>query len=66
MWFAKTHSPSQEDTRKVKTQTTSRTVEVRADAEGLLVSHGRAFLLFELVDRLGLTPALSSAMARDR
>src|SRR5690606_8407572 len=59
------HSPSQEDTRKVKTQTTSRTVEVRADGEGL-VSHAGAFLLVELADRLGLTAALVEAMAPTR
>lgn len=65
MRFAKTHSPSQEDTRKVKTQTTSQTVEVRADGEGL-VSHAGAFLLVELADRLGLTAALAEAMAPTR
>jgi Transposase DDE domain group 1 len=65
MRFAKTHSQSQEDTRKVKTQTTSQTVEVRADAEGL-VSHAGAYLLAELADRLGLTAALSEAMAPSR
>lgn len=65
MRFAKAHSPSQEDTRKVKTQTTSQTVEVRADGEGL-VSHAGAFLLVELADRLGLTAALSEAMAPTR
>lgn len=65
MRFAKTHSPSQEDTRKVKTQTTSQTVEVRADGEGL-VSHAGAFLLVELADRLGLTAALAEARAATR
>jgi hypothetical protein len=65
MRFAKTHSPSQEDTRKVKTQTTTQTVEVRADGEGL-VSHAGAFLLVELADRLGLTASLSEAMAPTR
>ena len=65
MRFAKAHSPSQEDTRKVKTQTTSQTVEVRADGEGL-VSHAGAFLLVELADRLGLAAALSGAMASTR
>jgi hypothetical protein len=65
MRFAKTHSPSQEDTRKVKTQTTRQTVEVRADGEGL-VSHAGAYLLVELADRLGLTAALSEAMAPTR
>lgn len=65
MRFAKAHSPSQEDTRKVKTQTTSQTVEVRADGAGL-VSHAGAFLLVELADRLGLTTALAEAMAPTR
>lgn len=65
MRFATTHSPSQEDTRKVKTQTTAQTVEVRADGEGL-VSHAGAFLLVELTDRLGVTAALSEAMAPTR
>lgn len=65
MRFAKTHSPTQEDTRKVKTQTTAQTVEVRADGEGL-VSHAGAYLLVELTDRLGLTDALSGAMAPTR
>ena len=65
MRFATTHSPTQEDTRKVKTQTTRQTVEVRADGEGL-VSHAGAFLLVELADRLGLTAALSAAMAGTR
>jgi hypothetical protein len=65
MRFAKAHSPTQEDTRKVKTQTTSQTVEVRADGEGL-VSHAGAFLLVELADRLGLAAALSGAMASTR
>jgi Transposase DDE domain group 1 len=57
--------PTQEDTRKVKTQTTRQTVEVRADGEGL-VSHAGAYLLVELADRLGLTAALSAAMATTR
>jgi len=48
----------------VKTQTTRQTVEVRADAEGI-VSHAGAHLLAELVDRLGLTAALSAAMAQE-
>jgi len=65
MRFAKTHSPTQEDTRKVKTQTTRQTVEVRADGEGL-VSHAGAFLLVELADRLDLTAALAEAMAPTR
>jgi hypothetical protein len=65
MRFAKAHSPGQEDTRKVKTQTTRQTVEVRADGEGL-VSHAGAYLLVELADQLGLTAGLSEAMAPTR
>jgi hypothetical protein len=65
MRFAKTHSQNQEDTRKVKTQTTCQTVEVSADGEGL-VSHAGAYLLVELADRVGLTAALSEAMAPTR
>lgn len=49
----------------MKTQTTRQTVEVRADGEGL-VSHAGAYLLVELADRLGLTAALSEAMAPTR
>lgn len=65
MRFAKAHSPSQEDTRKVKTQTTHRTLEVRADGEGL-VSHAGAYLLVELAERTGLTEALSAEMGPTR
>src|SRR3954453_18937580 len=65
MRFATTYSQDQEDTRKVKTQTTTPTVEVRTDGEGL-VSHAGAYLLVELADRLGLTAALSEAMAPTR
>jgi Transposase DDE domain group 1 len=61
----KSQSQTQEDTRKVKAQTAAQTVEVRADAEGL-VSHSGAFLLTELADRAGLTDALSEAMAPTR
>ena len=49
----------------MKTQTTRQTVEVRADAEGI-VSHAGARLLAELADRVGLTAALSKAMAPTR
>ena len=49
----------------MKTQTTRQTVEVRADGAGL-VSHAGAFLLVEFSDRLGLTAALSEAMAATR
>lgn len=65
MRFADVFATTQEDTRKVKTQTTRQTVEVRADGEGL-VSHAGACLLVELADRLGLTAALSAAMAPTR
>jgi hypothetical protein len=65
MRFADVFATTQEDTRKVKTQTTRQTVEVRADGEGL-VSHAGAFLLVELSDRLGLTAALAEAMAPTR
>jgi hypothetical protein len=65
MRFASPFTRTQEDTRKVKTQTTRQTVEVRADAEGI-VSHAGAHLLAELGDRLGLTAGLSEAMAPTR
>jgi hypothetical protein len=65
MRFADPSTRIQEDTRKVKTQTTGQTVEVRADGEGLL-SHAGAYLLVELTDRLGLTAALAEAMAPTR
>jgi hypothetical protein len=65
MRFASPFPQTQEDTRKVKTQTTRQTVEVRADGEGL-VSRAGAFLLVELSDRLGLTAALAEAMAPTR
>ena len=44
---------------------TAQTVEVTADGDGL-VSHVGAYLLTELADRLGLTAALSEAMASTR
>jgi len=65
MRFTDPFTTTQEDTRKVKTQTTSQTVEVRADGEGL-VSHAGAFLMVALAGRLGLTAALSGAMAPTR
>jgi Transposase DDE domain group 1 len=65
MRFADPLPTTQEDIRKVKAQTTSQTVEVRADGEGL-VSHAGAYLLTELADRMGLTEALSEAMAPTR
>lgn len=65
MRFADPFKTTQEDTRKVKTQTTRQTVEVRADAEGI-VSHAGAHLLAELADRIRLTTGLSEAMAPTR
>ena len=49
----------------MKAQTTRQTVEVRADAEGI-VSRAGAHLLAELGDRLGLTAGLSAATATTR
>jgi len=65
MRFADPFTTTQEDTRKVKTQTTAQTVEVRADGEGL-VSHAGVYLLSELAGRTGLTEAPSAAMAPTR
>lgn len=65
MRFATTHSPRQEDTPKVKAKTLGAKVEVSSDGEGL-ISHAGAFLLTEMADRLGLTDALSKAMAPTR
>jgi hypothetical protein len=65
MRFSTTHSRDQEDTRKVNAEATGRTVEVTADGAGL-VSHAGAYLLTELADRIGLTEALSAAMAPTR
>lgn len=61
MRFAVPFTTTQEDTRKVKTQTTRQTVEVAADAEGI-VSHAGALLLAE-AERLGLTASISATMA---
>jgi Transposase DDE domain group 1 len=49
----------------VKRTTWHRTVEVTADGEGL-VSHAGVGLLVELADRVGLTGALSEALAGSR
>jgi hypothetical protein len=65
MRFADVFATTQEDTRKVKTQTTRQTVEVKADGEGL-VSHAGAYLLVELADQVGLTAALSATMSPTR
>jgi hypothetical protein len=51
--FASPFPTTQEDTRKVKAQTTAQVVEVRADGEGL-VSQAGAYLLTGLADRIGL------------
>ncbi len=45
--------------------TTAKSIEVTSDGEGL-TSHSRAYLLTEIADRLGLTSALSAAMAPTR
>lgn len=50
---------------QVKPTTRLQTVEVTADGEGL-VSHAGAALLAELADRVGLTGALSEALAPTR
>ena len=49
----------------VKPEARLGTVEVTADGEGL-VSHAGVALLVELADRIGLTAALSSALAETR
>lgn len=49
----------------MKAKTLGAKVEVSSDGEGL-VSHAGAFLLSELADRIGLTDALSGAMAPTR
>jgi hypothetical protein len=56
---------TQEDTQMVNPTARLGTVEVTADGEGL-VSHAGAALLVELADRVGLTGALSDAMAPTR
>jgi hypothetical protein len=55
----------QEDTQLVKPTARFGTVEVTADGEGL-VSHAGVALLVELADRVGLTAALSEALAASR
>lgn len=61
----KSRNPDQEDTRLVKPTPRLQTVEVTADGVGL-VSHAGAALLVELADRVGLTDALSQALAPTR
>ena len=46
----------------VKRNPLSQTVDVTADGVGL-ISHAGAFLVTELADRIGLTGALSQALA---
>ena len=56
---------TQEDTQLVKPEARLGTLEVTADGEAL-VSHAGVALLVELADRVGLTAALSQAMAETR
>jgi Transposase DDE domain group 1 len=56
---------TQEDTQLVNRTARWETVEVTPDGEGL-VSHAGAALVVELADRVGLTGALSAAMADTR
>ncbi len=65
MRIAEVPSQTQKDTPKVKAKTLGAKVEDSSDGEGL-VSHAGAFLLSELADRIGLTRALSEAMAPTR
>jgi Transposase DDE domain group 1 len=57
--------PTQEDTQLVKLAPRLEPVEVTADGEGL-VSHAGVALLVELADGVGLTAALSRALAGAR
>jgi hypothetical protein len=61
----KISTSTQEDTQLVKPAARVETVEVTADGEGL-VSHAGVALLVELADRVGLTAALSLALAETR
>jgi hypothetical protein len=61
----KSRHATQEDTQLVKPEARLGTVEVTADGEGL-VSHAGVALLVELSDRVGLTGALSGALAGTR
>jgi hypothetical protein len=63
--IAQISTSTQEDTQLVKPTARFQTVEVTADGEGL-VSHAGAALLVELADRVGLTGALSEALAGTR
>jgi Transposase DDE domain group 1 len=61
----KSRCATQEDTQLVNRTARWETVEVTPDGEGL-VSHAGAALVVELADRVGLTGALSAAMADTR
>jgi Transposase DDE domain group 1 len=61
----KISTATQEDTQLVKPEARVETVEVTADGEGL-VSRAGVALLVELSDRVGLTVALSGALAGTR
>ena len=61
----KISTSTQEDTQLVKPAVRLETVEVTADGEGL-VSHAGVALVVELADRVGLTAALSEALAGSR
>jgi Transposase DDE domain group 1 len=61
----KISTATQEDTQLVKAEARLETVEVTADGVGL-VSHAGVALLVELTDRVGLTAALSGALAGTR
>jgi Transposase DDE domain group 1 len=61
----KSRLATQEDTQLVKPEARLGTVEVTADGEGL-VSHAGIALLVELADRVGLSAALSDALAGTR
>jgi hypothetical protein len=61
----KTSTATQEDTQLVKLTARLETVDVRADGQGL-VWHAGTALLIELADQVGLTSALSGALADTR
>ncbi len=61
----KISTATQEDTQLVRPEARLGTVEVTADGEGL-VSHAGVALLVELADAVGLTAALSEALAGTR
>ncbi len=63
--IAQISTSTQEDTQLVKPTARFQTVEVTADGEGL-VSHAGVALLVELADQVGLTGALTGALASTR